>query len=284
MSKSKNRFINCDLSARIITYVEEGTLGSAMNLAPRFQLNLAEKFPRLLHAPVVEAVILINAPPTKPFQQVELREILTNRFVDYVVQDQMQFETDFRGSAEGSVELHHKSQWDGYRLHSRDEKHVCQWKRSCLIFSRLQPYETWNEFVNAALPFWDTYREVAEPEIIEAVSVRFISQIPLRSNEKPSKYVQQVPLPLKGLGLRADSFFHQDSIPLKGYPYELKLIRAMQPAAEKSGSKNLLIVDIDVSTTSAVPFDQLAKSLEEMRTIKNKVFFTYMKDAEKRFK
>ncbi len=71
MVKSKYRFINCDLSARIITYVEEGTLGSAMNLAPRFQLNLAEKFPRLLHAPIVEAVILINAPPTKPFQQVE---------------------------------------------------------------------------------------------------------------------------------------------------------------------------------------------------------------------
>jgi hypothetical protein len=84
--------------------------------------------------------------------------------------------------------------------------------------------------------------------------------------------------------LRADSFFHQDTIPLKGYPYEVRLIRAMQPAAEKTGSKRVLIVDIDTSTTVAVSFDRLNHSLDEMRYIKNKVFFTYMKDADQRFK
>ncbi len=255
-----------------------------MNSAPRFRINLDEKFPRLRHAPIVEAVIQINAPPVRRFQQEELRNLLSKRFEGYAVHDQLQLETGFRGADERSDEMHLKPQWDGYRLHSKDEKYICQWKRSCLIFSRLQPYETWNEFAKAAMPFWDAYLELGKPEIIEAIGVRFISQIPLRSNEKPSKYVQQVPLPLKGLGLRADSFFHQDSIPFKGYPYEVKLIRAMQPAAEKTGSKSLLIVDIDVSTTLAVPFDQLGKSLDEMRYIKNKVFYTYMKDAETRFK
>lgn len=58
----------------------------------------------------------------------------------------------------------------------------------------------------------------------------------------------------------------------------------MQPAAEKTGSKRVLIVDIDVSTTRAVTFDRLEHALSEMRYIENKVFFTYMKDADKRFK
>jgi hypothetical protein len=58
----------------------------------------------------------------------------------------------------------------------------------------------------------------------------------------------------------------------------------MQPAAERTGSKRVLIVDIDVSTAVAVIFDQLETTLKEMRYIKNKVFFTYMKDAENRFK
>ncbi|MCY2981715.1 MAG: TIGR04255 family protein [Planctomycetota bacterium] len=254
-----------------------------MNSHPRFQIDVAEEFPRLHHAPLVEAVLQINAPPLKPFQQSELKDLLSKRFEGYVVHDPLQLETGFRGAPGGNLEMHHKSQWDGYRLHSKDEKHICQWKKSSLVFSRLQPYKTWNDLLNAAMPFWEAYREVGEPEIIEAIGVRFISQIPLRANEKPSKYVQQVPLPLKGLGLRADSFFHQDSIPLKGYPYELKLIRAMQPAAETTGSKSVLIVDIDVSTTMAVPFNQLPRTLDEMRYIKNKVFYTYMKDAEKRF-
>jgi len=80
------------------------------------------------------------------------------------------------------------------------------------------------------------------------------------------------------------SFFHQDTIPLKGYPYEVRLIRAMQPAAEKTGSKRVLIVDIDVSTKEAVALENLDRTLDELRYIKNKVFFTYMKDADKHFK
>lgn len=254
-----------------------------MNI-PKFQINLQEEFPTLHNAPIVEAVIQFNAPPSIPFQQTELKELLKQQFAGYKLHDQMQHETGFRGSADGNVEMHHKSQWDGYRLNSEDEKYICQWKRNCLVFSRLQPYETWPKLLEAAMPFWTAYRDTGKPDILEGVSVRFISQIPLQENEKPSKYVKQIPPPLKGLGLRADSFFHQDKIPLKGYPYEVRLIRAMQPAAEKTGSRRVLIVDIDVSTTMAVTFDQLDKSLDELRYIKNRVFFTYMKDADQRFK
>ena len=61
-------------------------------------------------------------------------------------------------------------------------------------------------------------------------------------------------------------------------------IIAMQPAAEKTGSKRVLIVDIDASTTPAVTFENLNRVLDELRYIKNKVFFTYMKDADEHFK
>ncbi len=57
------------------------------------------------------------------------------------------------------------------------------------------------------MPFWSAYRKIGEPAIIEGISVRFISQIPLKENEKPSKYIQKVYPPLNGLGLRADAFF-----------------------------------------------------------------------------
>jgi uncharacterized protein (TIGR04255 family) len=49
------------------------------------------------------------------------------------------------------------------------------------------------------MPFWSAYRKIGEPVIIEGISVRFISQIPLKENEKPSKYVQKVHKPLNGL-------------------------------------------------------------------------------------
>ncbi len=69
-----------------------------MNSHTRFQIDLDEEFPRLHHAPIVEAVLQINAPPYKPFQQPELKELLSKRFEGYVVHDQLQFETGFRGA------------------------------------------------------------------------------------------------------------------------------------------------------------------------------------------
>ena len=138
--------------------------------------------------------------------------------------------------------------------------------------------------MDTALPFWELYQKTADPQLIEGLGVRFISQIPLGDGERPSAYVQQVPLPLKGLGLRSESFFHQDTIPIEGYPFEVRLMRAMQPAAESSGCRRQLIVDIDVSTTVAVTLGELEVTLQQMRFIKNKVFFGYMKDAEQRFK
>ncbi len=249
-----------------------------------FSINLDEKFESLSNAPIVEAVIQFNAPPSQPFEQTKLKVLLETRFAGYKTHGQMQIEAGFESSADGNVAMHHTSDWDGYRLHSEDGKYICQWKRSALVFSRLQPYETWPKLLEGAMPFWTAYQEVGRPDIMERIGVRFISQIPLKENEKLSKYVQKTHPPLIGLGLQADSFFHQDTIPVKGYPYEVRLIRAVQPAAEKSGSKKVLIVDIDVSTTRAITFDQLNKALDEMRYIKNKVFFTYMKDAAERFK
>jgi uncharacterized protein (TIGR04255 family) len=228
-------------------------------------------------------VIQIHAPPSVPFQQAALKQQLVTEFTSYQLHDQLQHEAGFQSSPDGNVALHHRSQWDGCRLQSHDGKYVCQWNRNSLVVSRLQPYETWPKLREEALSFWSAYCKTGNPLIIEGIGVRFISQIPLKEHDKPSTYIQKVPPPLHGLGLRADSFFHQDTIPLKGHPYEIRLIRAMQPAAEKTGSKRVLIVDIDISTTEAVPLENLDRTLNELRYVKNKVFFTYMKDADKHF-
>ncbi len=254
-----------------------------MTRPPKFQIDLTEQFPTLQHAPIVEAVLQLNAPPRTVIEPAALRRILEENCDSYTVSDQVQFEAGLTGSP-GSMEVRQKTQWDGLRLTSKDGKHICQWKRNCLIFSRLQPYVSWPQFMEVALPFWRLYERTGEPQLIEGIGVRFISQIPLRDGERPSKFVQKVPLPLRGLGLRSESFFHQDTIPVRGYPFEVRLMRAMQPAAEASGCKLQLIIDIDVSTTVAVSLDELDATLEQMRHIKNKVFFGYMKDAGQRFK
>ncbi len=254
-----------------------------MSRPAKFEINVNEVFPRLKNAPIVEAVIQFNAPPTKPLEPAELKLAIQPKFGDAKITDQMQLEAGITDSPTG-MELRHKSQWDGLRITSEDRRHICQWKRNSLIFSRLAPYEDWDTFLASALPFWEAYQEIHAPEVIEGIGVRFISQIELKSNQKVSDFVTKPPPPLRGIGLRSESFFHQDTIPVTGYPYEIRLIRTMQRAADAAVKESILVVDIDVSTTVATMFNELERTLREIRFLKNKVFFGYMKDAENKFR
>ncbi len=248
-----------------------------------FEINISETFPRLDHAPIVEAVIQFSAPPTKNVEPAQLKERLSQLFPTCKITDQLQVEAGFSGSPAGMA-LSQRTHWDGLRIATGDERHICQWKHSRLIVSRLAPYRTWENFLTATLPFWEAYREVHAPEVIENIGVRFISQIEIKQNQRISDFVAKTPPPLKGLGLRSESFFHQDTIPVPGHPYEIRLIRTMQRSVETGDAKSILIVDIDVSTTAATLFNELDQSLQELRFLKNKVFFAYMKDAKNKFK
>ena len=48
-----------------------------------FGIDLAEKFDSLSNAPIVEAVIQFNGPPSRPFEQAELKDLLETHFVGY---------------------------------------------------------------------------------------------------------------------------------------------------------------------------------------------------------
>lgn len=255
---------------------------SIMKKPSKFAIDLSEKFATLPNAPIVEAVIHWHALPTKTIPHVELQHELARRFPEYEVALQQSLEAGFKESPSG-MEMSQRSVWDGFRLTSKDKKYICQWKLNSIAVSRLAPYEQWDKFYAVATPFWQAYQEITLPSLVERLGVRFISQIVLKGNERISGYVQKVPIPLKGLGLRSESFLHQDKIPITGYPYEVRLVRALQPPQPPMSLDTSLIVDIDVSTTEATTLDILELRIQEMRFLKNKVFFTFMKDAEKKF-
>lgn len=247
-----------------------------------FRLDTGRRFPPLSRAPIVEAVIQWQATPTLPFEQAKLQDELKARFPTFDCQTLHELETAFADSPQG-MELRQRSQWDGFRMTSQDQKHVCQFKPKTVVFSRLSPYETWERFTEAAKPFWNTFLELAAPVAIDRIGVRFISQVELQEGEAASAYIDTGPSPLSEIGLSSDSFFHKDSTIVPGHPYCLNLVRAIQPAQPPLTTHRSLIVDIDIVTTDTTPVESVESRLQEMRFMKNLVFFTAMKDAETKF-
>lgn len=246
-----------------------------------FKIDLSEQFPRLPRAPIVESVIQWQAKPTRAIEEKQLQEELEARFPDFVIRPQHRVEASIQVSTEGT-QTHQQRIWEGYRLTSDDQKFVCQFKRDTVAFSRLAPYEGWEAFETAARTFWRAFQEIASPVAVARIGVRFISQVPLRVAEQVAEYVGQNPEPLERIELASESFFYQNSILIPGHPYRLNLVRTIQDSNAAMNRKSL-VVDIDVTTTDETSLEEVEHRLQEMRFIKNKIFFSYMKDAKTKF-
>jgi uncharacterized protein (TIGR04255 family) len=247
-----------------------------MSLRNQLTIDLAEEFERLPSAPIVEAVIHWQAPAGKSLDQATLREELTRRFPNYDCKRQQGFQAALTGSAD-AVEFTQRTQWEGFRLIGQGDasRHVVQFRPNGVVFSRLTPYEHWEPFVAEALRFWQAYREIAEPPIVERLGVRFINQITLGTEGQAADFLRNVPAPPPGIGLSAELFFHQDAFRVSGYAYKINWVRTVQPTP---GDERVLIVDIDVSSEKidSIECDALHHDLAEMRFLKNKLFFSSM--------
>lgn len=246
------------------------------------KIDLERVFPNLPNAPIVEAVVHWQTPATVALVEDTLESQL-QEFSDYQTKPQYNEEVGLRGNANG-FEVKQSRNWQGARLSKPEESNpnfVCQFLKNGVVFSRLAPYVGWENFASEANKFWAKYVQLAQPANVSQLSVRYISQIPVQTLDQVGEFIEQVCEPLGGLGLSAGHFFHQDTIFLNSHPYKINLIRAVQPA---TGSSNTLIVDISVSTTTILEdLGQVDDKLNELRFIKNEVFFTLMKEAETKF-
>ncbi|MDG2990094.1 TIGR04255 family protein [Candidatus Synechococcus calcipolaris G9] len=258
-----------------------------MSPLPKFSLNLNEEFPALKAAPSIEAVIHWQAHAGKKLEPEALQAELTQRLPDYpILQPQQDIQLGAMATPDGFSEFFQQRQWSGFRLQDEQNRHVAQFTLNGVAFSRLEPYEDWDRFQTEALRFWHIFLELAEPTVIQRLGVRYINRIPLDDGEQPSHYLTTIPAPPSGVELTAESFFHQDTYPIPGYSYSINWVRTIQPAGADPTDGRALIVDIDVFTQELLKLDQdtLAQGLQEMRWLKNKVFFSCITSyALKRF-
>jgi uncharacterized protein (TIGR04255 family) len=242
-----------------------------MSTTSEFVLNLNEEFPSLTNSPVLEAVIHWEAQASKTLEQTLLKEELTNRLPDYPdIFPQYGIHVQV-GSSDDITQL---SQWNGFRINNASANYVAQFTHSGLAFSKVGSYKSWGDFTTEALRIWDIFVELAEPTTIHRLGVRFINQILLKQGVAISTYLKISPHRLSGLEISPKSFFYQDTYQVTDYPYQINLVRTIQPDQTGSGDEQL-IIDIDVFTTEiANDQNNLTQLLSEMRWIKNKIFFS----------
>lgn len=248
------------------------------------QINHEKVFPQLAAAPIVEAILHWQAAATTNYFDSGYLNDLADRFPEYTVQPQHNLTTGIQGTQQG-IAINHSNVVQGARIFSANQsgqqEFVCQFLRNGVIFSKLSPCSGWEPFLEKASEFWTYFESVGKPNDITQLTTRYISQIQISSAQDCDRYIRSNCAPLTTLNLGVNSFYHQDTIMLENHPYGINVVRAAQKSPD--GNENL-IVDIAAYTNNTITDTKnLDTCLEDLRFIKNEVFFSLMIDPQKNF-
>jgi uncharacterized protein (TIGR04255 family) len=244
------------------------------------KIDLSEEFPHLPNAPIVEAVIEIQARATTEWEEKRVTALTAELLKDYPKQQsQQRFQTSLKFDTSCEPGEAHQNisppSFMGVTCHTDDEFQYGRFNRDSFVFGHLRPYPDWGRFLREAMRLWGLHCSIAEPTLVQRLGLRFINQIPLPPEKTDlDLYLNDGPQTPRGLDVVYANFFHSDIMVATGHPYRINLVRTIQPSAGDL-SRPALVVDIDVSTTETSPVEdnEIYQRLGEMRWLKNKAFF-----------
>ncbi len=161
----------------------------------------------------------------------------------------------------------------GYVFKSSDGKQIVQVKQEGFTFNRLRQYEQWTSFRDEARDLWKHYVEVASPESVERIALRYINQINLPlplANFK--EYLLTVPEIAPELPQGLAKFFMRLVIPDPEKDAVANVTQTMEPPSKESLP---IILDIDVfkMVKCDARSNQIWDAFEILHDFKNEVFF-----------
>ncbi len=160
----------------------------------------------------------------------------------------------------------------GYRYSSEDGCRVAQFRVDGFTFSRLEPYNTWEEMRDEAARLWKVYVDAASPDPITRVGTRYINVLKLPPHTELQHYLTAPPSIPPGLNQELGSFLtrigiHDPAIEAQGF-----LTQVLEGVHNDHAP---IVLDIEVFV--AKQFDprenEFWQCLEQLRDFKNTVFF-----------
>ncbi|MGB8225979.1 MAG: TIGR04255 family protein [Sedimentisphaerales bacterium] len=240
-------------------------------------IDLTEKFSHLSQAPIVEAVIAINVIPSVKWNETSLQNELKKRIPDFPKVEPLRYKRYQLPMGEQNNPIIEDLGCVGFKVHSIDNLHIAQFNKDAFVFSRLKPYEDWGQLSGKALRLLAIYRDLLKPTEVTRIGLRFINRIAVKQEKiELSDYYKYPPEPLKELDWMLAGYLHHDVMQVPGTSYSVNLIKTIQDVPGEIG----LILDIDVFMRNPFEYNEqrIKERLEEMRWVKNKIFFSSMTD------
>lgn len=241
---------------------------------------MSEKYPNLKNPPITEAIIDIRLKLPNDFNVDDFKSIGHAIKENYPVErtlhvGQAKIRLDSAGQ---SISTQHDI--NGYRYQSTDGLNIVQLRRNGYTYNRLHPYHSWVEIKDEAMRIWELYLNLARPEHIQRVALRYINNlnVPLPMDDFKD-YLTCPPEVPEGLPQILSSFLTTLIVPKKDSDIYARISQSYEPKVDIK-DKIPILLDIDVFKLLDEEFqlDNIVDVFEELRIYKNEVFFNSITD------
>lgn len=245
------------------------------------------EYPIFNNAPITEALLDIQAtldPDVDLTTLARFHDEVRDRFP--IRHEQSWFELQVAAEEDAALQVSQSGGVNGYLLLTSDSNptKVVQVRRNGFTFSKLKPYESWTKFRDEARELWQQYSNVARPMAVTRLGLRNINRIelpvPFRNS---SEYFLTGPDVGPGIPHGVSSFFMRLVMP-QVESSAIAVVTMAMDASQASTTSLPVVFDIDVSMEDVMydpASDELWTSFEELRRIKNTIFFNSITDATK---
>jgi uncharacterized protein (TIGR04255 family) len=258
---SESNCLLCDINLDKLT---ENSVNATLQLKPIFP---PRQYP---HAPIKEALIdlQVKLPPDQTIER--LQRIHDKIRADYPIMKKRVF---FEGEISAGEQLgaSAKQRHMGFAFYSTDGLYVFQARLDGFTFSRLAPYESWENLRDQAKRYWDLYRQYAAPVHIQRVGLRYINQINIPSRQIDfDDYFLTIPKIGPGLPQVLREFLMQLQLPQEDLGALAIVTQTIAPPPEPNTVS--VILDIDIFVQQQMSDENAWALVEALRVRKNDVF------------
>ena len=241
-------------------------------------------YPTLSKPPIKEALIDIRVKLSTGFDVYHLNtldEKVRDTYPMKREQTLSQVEFEYKPGAESSQ--HRQSvatKPTGFRYLSQSKDKIFQARLDGFTFNKLPQYTTWEELRDEAKRLWLLYKEVASPEVITRVALRYINNLNIPAPIRDfADYLAAPPVMPEDLPQGLNSFLIRMHAHVPDFEGNAIITQALEPMPSEA-TRIPVILDIDISKENISGLDESEAwgLLETLRHFKNKVFFTFITD------
>lgn len=226
---------------------------------------MGKKATRYTNPPIVEAAISVGYPPVDVARLPEMRDFAAALKSEYPHQSprlQHQAQLQF-GQTVGYTSSQHE---DGVICASEDRRRFAQFSLTAVIFSRLAPYGSWEDFEHQARPLWERFYEAFSVQP-SSLAVRYINRIEIPTGEPMENYLRTFPEISRDLPQMIGRYFMRIEMPIEDAV--LVMQQGFVPASSPELYGILLDNDLRYEVSTAESLWQMAL---KARSAKDQIF------------